>query len=295
LASVGEELRKERLRQGKQVSEVAAAIKIRPELLEAIEEGHFDRLPGGSYRRGFVRQYARALGLNEESTVASFLEEYLDLPVALPAPMPKRPSQGLRLAGALAALAAAAFLYLAATNYTTISESHIARDNRRHAAVAEAPHHEASHTRLAAQGEAARSDPAAGEPASSGVVSSGLTSGVQSGESGRPVRVELNVTERVWVSVKCDGEVAFTGTLEGGQIKRFEASSQMTVLVGNAGGLAVELNEKPVGPLGAHGEIQMVEFTPGGVGGCLGNPPHGPARKKTLRCKRRGGTSPGLR
>jgi cytoskeleton protein RodZ len=69
----------------------------------------------------------------------------------------------------------------------------------------------------------------------------------------------------VWVSVKCDGTDTFTGTLEGTQAKTFAASNQVTVLVGNAGGLTIQLNGRPVGPLGARGEIQMVEFTPNGV------------------------------
>jgi hypothetical protein len=48
-------------------------------------------------------------------------------------------------------------------------------------------------------------------------------------------------------------------------MKTFDASSLVTVLVGNAGGLTILLNGKPVGPLGGHGEIQQVELTPTGV------------------------------
>jgi hypothetical protein len=77
--------------------------------------------------------------------------------------------------------------------------------------------------------------------------------------------VEFSATEPVWVSVKCDGADTFTGTLDGTQAKTFAASNQVTVLVGNAGGLTIQLNGRPLGPLGARGEIQMVEFTPNGV------------------------------
>ena len=41
-------------------------------LLEAIERERFDQLPGGVFRSSFVRQYAQAVGLDEEQTVAEF-------------------------------------------------------------------------------------------------------------------------------------------------------------------------------------------------------------------------------
>lgn len=251
MARVGELFRSERLRQGLQVSEIAASIKIRPDLLEAIEAENFELLPGGAYRKSFVRQYAHALGLNEEAALTSFQEQHYEPPVALPPPVPAKPSQALRMAGALVALVAAGFIYREAVSYAT-SESHVLRTERRHPAPApaESVHHEPAYTRNAAtQGEAARMDQQADPRV----------------DPGRPVRVSMSVTEPVWISVKCDGTAIFTGTLEGGEVKRFEASSQLTVLVGNAGGLAIQLNEKPLAPLGAHGEIQMVEFTPGGV------------------------------
>jgi cytoskeletal protein RodZ len=246
VASVGEALRSERLRQGLQVSEIAAAIKIRPDYIEAIEAGNFVLLPAGAYRKNFVRQYAHALGLNEETTLASFQEEHQEPLVALPAPVPSRPHHGLRMAGALAALSASFFIYHKVVSETS-SESHVAKPaGSPHLADVTPPHPEPAVTRPAvSQGEAARTDPRS--------------------DSGRPVRVALSATEKVWISVRCDGAEAFTGTLEGAEVKRFEASSQMTLLVGNAGGLSIELNERPVAPLGAHGQIELVEFTPGGV------------------------------
>jgi hypothetical protein len=79
------------------------------------------------------------------------------------------------------------------------------------------------------------------------------------------VRVAFTAIEPVWVSVTCDGTQTFAGTIEGPQSKEFDASNKMTVLVGNAGGLALSLNGKPVGPIGARGEIQLLEVTPSGA------------------------------
>src|ERR1700734_2363418 len=42
-------------------------------MLRALEDEHFDQLPGGVFSKGFVRAYARQVGLNEEEAVADYL------------------------------------------------------------------------------------------------------------------------------------------------------------------------------------------------------------------------------
>jgi len=74
-ATVGEELRAARLRLGEDLRAVSSALRIRQEHLEAIEDGHFDRLPGRAYAIGFVRAYAEYLGLDAPSIVSRFKQE----------------------------------------------------------------------------------------------------------------------------------------------------------------------------------------------------------------------------
>src|SRR5271157_5772889 len=42
-------------------------------MLRALEDEHFDQLPGGVFNKDFVRAYARQVGLDEEETVADYL------------------------------------------------------------------------------------------------------------------------------------------------------------------------------------------------------------------------------
>ena len=42
-------------------------------MLQAIEEEHFDQLPGGVFNKGFIRAYAKHLGLNDEDAVTDYL------------------------------------------------------------------------------------------------------------------------------------------------------------------------------------------------------------------------------
>ena len=61
-------------RQAKGVSleEIAASTKIGVPYLRAIEEGVFEKLPGGSYTVSYVRQYARAIDYDENELVRHY-------------------------------------------------------------------------------------------------------------------------------------------------------------------------------------------------------------------------------
>src|SRR5205085_6782814 len=69
LASFGEELRREREIRGISLKEIADSTKISKRFLEAIERNDHKTLPAPVFTRGFVREYARYLGLNAEEMV----------------------------------------------------------------------------------------------------------------------------------------------------------------------------------------------------------------------------------
>lgn len=71
----GEHLKRERELRGVTLEEVAAATRISPRFLEALENEQWDRLPGGAFNRGFIRSVARYLGLDEENMVAEYALE----------------------------------------------------------------------------------------------------------------------------------------------------------------------------------------------------------------------------
>src|SRR6516162_6216118 len=79
MTSIGETLRRERLKRRLDLDGVSRELKISPRLLEAIEDERFDGLPGGVFAKSFVRQYARMLGLDEEEIVGE-LQRMLDPP-----------------------------------------------------------------------------------------------------------------------------------------------------------------------------------------------------------------------
>ena len=54
-----------RQQQGLSLDQIAHKTKIRTSWLQAIEEGRWSELPDGIYRRSYIRQYAREVGIDE--------------------------------------------------------------------------------------------------------------------------------------------------------------------------------------------------------------------------------------
>ncbi len=64
-----ESLRKQR---GITLREIADDTKININYLRAIEEGRFEKLPGGIYNVSYIRQYARAIDFDESELLAYY-------------------------------------------------------------------------------------------------------------------------------------------------------------------------------------------------------------------------------
>ena len=75
LETVGQDLRAARLRRGDEIAQVSRALKIRKDHLEALEEDRIEDLPGKTYAIGFVRSYARHLGLDSAQYVERFKQD----------------------------------------------------------------------------------------------------------------------------------------------------------------------------------------------------------------------------
>lgn len=72
----GEKLQQIRVEKGFSLEDVAKATKIKSQFLSYIEEGNYQKLPSASYAYGFVRNYARFLGLPDEEILALFRREF---------------------------------------------------------------------------------------------------------------------------------------------------------------------------------------------------------------------------
>ena len=74
MASIGQELKRERELRGISLKEIADSTKINMRFLRALEEDRFDMLPEQFFTRGIIRTYAKYLGLDEQSVLNTYLE-----------------------------------------------------------------------------------------------------------------------------------------------------------------------------------------------------------------------------
>lgn len=97
--SLGTWLRSERERRGMALKTISNRTKVSASLLEGLENDDLAHWPGGIFRRGFVRAYATAVGLDPDEVMRRFEQEHGACPEPSAAPT-KAPAA--IVAGALA-------------------------------------------------------------------------------------------------------------------------------------------------------------------------------------------------
>lgn len=73
MGEFGDKFRKAREKKELSLDDVSNVTKISTRMLQAIEEENFEQLPGGVFNRGFIRAYAKHLGLDSEDAVNDYL------------------------------------------------------------------------------------------------------------------------------------------------------------------------------------------------------------------------------
>jgi cytoskeletal protein RodZ len=83
-----------RKRSGVSLDEIVQRTKISSRFLRAIEDEQFDQLPGGIFSTSYLRQYAAAIGYDEDALIAFYLQK--TNPAAVPKP-PQRETSSRKL------------------------------------------------------------------------------------------------------------------------------------------------------------------------------------------------------
>lgn len=76
MIKAGEKLKEERIKKGLGLEDISKTTKIKSVFLEYIENSEYQKLPSASYASGFVKNYARSLGLPEKEIMAIFRREF---------------------------------------------------------------------------------------------------------------------------------------------------------------------------------------------------------------------------
>jgi cytoskeleton protein RodZ len=304
--SIGERLRAERLRRGFDLQQIAEFTKINIVMLEAIEADDLESLPGIFFTRSFVRQYARALDLDEASfepelnrlAACESVPTLEDQPAArenfdVPPMRAARPSSHwLRPLGSLAALllivgvCSAIFMYWQrsrefkpAASALSVPAPQPPRPAVQPAPVpSQPPPAPAPVASATTEPPAEAAVPSQPQPAPAPTVeaTADQTPPAESASEPAPavrLHVRIHATAAAWVRVAVDGKYSFSATLQPGEIRNVDATRLVQLRVGDAAALEVFWNGQPVAALGPKGQARNVEFTPDGFNILAPRPP----------------------
>ena len=277
---LGQQLRAAREAQDLTLDEVAQVTRIRAKFLTAFETGHYEDLPGVVQARGFLRNYARFLRLDEEATLALFdraLASSTTRPHWKPRGEPTRP------------VSPAVPLVIEPPPYESESEitlNSVPRGRGRRLAVlvsilagivalvmacmVGAPLVERVLTEQVGQGgpdflDVLPTVPSV-TPSFTFVPSATPLPGQQVAVPGPPITdrvvIAAAAVQRTWVRIIADGVVAFEGLVEPGETLRYEAAQTLRLQASNGAGLDVVFNNLPQGVLGLRGQAVDRTFTP---------------------------------
>jgi transcriptional regulator with XRE-family HTH domain len=247
--SLGERFRAAREQRGLTLSEVAEQIRIRSVYLAAIEEENWSAIGAPVYVRGFLRTYARFLGLDPEQAVGEFNTSSPSGAAAAPPPPPKpvgslaayqearslAPLLWVASAIALALIGFVIYLYVAPSRAQPPLAA--ASPAATVASLGQAP--------SGAAGNRALSRPVARTPSRS-ILPQTRT-------------LAIHLTAPSWLKVTVDGNVSIEGTFPAGTTKTFHGKSAL-IRVGNAGGVQIVVNGRRIGKLGASGDVVEKSF-----------------------------------
>jgi len=278
--SFGERLKKEREKRGMTLEDVSGATKISVRNLRALEQEKFDQMPGGIFNRGFVRAFAKHLGLDDDQVVADYREaagesvptlDPPDIPapghtpekVAGPPSSPPREASGQVPWAALIGLVVLGAIAVGFWSYhshrKTSETSALAVEPTPGGRPAEAP----SPGPEAATPTGPRAD--ANTAPTSSSPPSPETQSPPDAVVGSGFDLALRAHDEVWLSSAVDGKPPSEAIMEDGQSITVHASDRAILKVGNAGALDVVFNGQRVPVRAAEGEVRTLTFTAAGL------------------------------
>lgn len=271
LEGVGEEpvsfgmwLRRQREARDISLREIADASKISLRYIEALEQDRFDILPARVFVHGFLRQYSKYVGLDADEVVNHFIssqragdEEQEQEEKA--APPERRAASGWWMSGALV-VGVAAILVLAAL---VAFQAERKRGQEPAATVAEAgaaptaappPGAEVPSQAPDEAASAAAAPPQIGEPISEAGDQPAAVAAASTAPPS-PLKVAINFRERCWVVAAVDGARRVQQEHAAGELLELDAKEQVVLTLGNAGGVEIRVNGRPMNLGWSRGQV----------------------------------------
>ena len=229
--SFGSWLRRQREAREIGLREISSASKISIRYLEALEEDRFEVLPASVFVRGFLREYAKIVGLDPDEVVNSYLvvnpEEVEEEVSQTPPTTTDRPSLPIWILVATLGIVLAA---VAGFSFWT--------------------------SRSAGEPDEV---PGIVPPSPTAVVAPADTD--PPAQLTKPLVLTMDFNQNSWVVVFIDGERKVSELRVQGESLRVEAASEIRVTLGNFAGVGFELNGSPYAAEGGDDEEIVIDLS----------------------------------
>jgi cytoskeleton protein RodZ len=299
---------------------VAAQTRIQALYFEAIEKDETASLPGGFFYRSFVRQYARLLDLppheyedvlerhllDEQMSIAAQPTSLHERPLNVP-PLPTGMTDPgeetrrwlLRLGGLALVILVCSVIYSLSLNWKNWFGG-LMPEAAPAPPVAQAPAPEKQDAPPPAQaapqtepqtetpqpaGQQPQAEPAAATPPAPEPMPAAATPKAEPAPpaSDAPVTLSIKAIDAAWVQVRDSGKVVYSNVIPIGETRSFSSSGKLRVLFGNAGGVELLYNGRPMPAPGPRGQVRTVEYSATGAElivkpATLATPPPAPNR-----------------
>ncbi len=259
MQSIGEELRAAREAKGLSLTEIAEKTRISHTFLKALEDDDYTVIPGNVFVSGFLRTYAKELGLNVKEIMARHRElnpppketpepddkevQHHPKPSLISISRSRRPAERparrkiplylIIMAGLVigAALTGATLLFFPKRPVNT------------RASMPPPPAARKSPAPVMKAATSFKNSASATRPAQKPFQAAG------------PLTLRLFAAEDSYYSYRADNIHVMSGILKKGETRVIKANSQIDLTLGNAGGVTAELNGKKMGPFGKEAEV----------------------------------------
>ncbi len=290
MGTFGERLRREREMRHISLDEIAATTKVGTRLLRALEDEQFDQLPGGIFNKGYVRAYAKHVGIDEDQAVADYLQAMREAAPDVHGNAEQNASSRFertadeqsrdRFESIFPIVPVFVVLVLVAGilgGWRIYRERRLDRQaqtgsTRTSAAAPSSSSVVASGTSMPATASSPQSSAGSVKNGNltqqaSEATAPGTISSSRSANSALAVPFELTVRPKdsAWVSIKSDGNFVVRGIIKPPDVKTIHATSEVVFFTGNAGAVEVSFNGKNIPVTGGENDERVLVFNSHGL------------------------------
>lgn len=265
---VGDLLRRGREKKNLTIADVEKETSISKKYLEALEKGEYDKMPSDVYIKGFIRNYAKCVGMDGDELLREFASERgIEVP-----PQPMKLSTAEEIVKSEATVRQPKVKITERETVRPSAKAFSSGDDFKSRTETGSPIKKifmglgvAVFAFLAAVYIIFSDEDTA--PGAKPPVQTQVETKVEEVKETKPapnpdeIKVLVKLVDRCWMKVTVDGAVAFEGTAEPGLEMDWTGKKDVLIVAGNAGAVELILNGKSAGKLGEIGQVAERHIT----------------------------------